>query len=293
MTRGLLWAIPLVLCSLSARAADPVELELWPDEVPGQAADEERVIVVKPDDRIGGRITKVTKPMLTVYKPAKEKDTGAAVVVCPGGGYNILAHVHEGKEVADWLNSIGVTAIVLYYRVPRAKGRPKHELPLMDAQRALSLARHHAKEWEIDLERIGMLGFSAGGHLTAACGTNFDKRAYEKVDEADKLSCRPDFLLLIYPAYLVEKGSTQLNEEIRITDETPPTFLVHTHDDRVTSESSIGFYLGLKARKIPSELHVFPSGGHGYGLRKSKHAVTGWPKLATRWLKSMEIIKEN
>src|SRR5206468_9683787 len=149
------------------------------------------------------RVANVTRPTLTVFKPSKDKDTGAAVLVCPGGGYNILAFDKEGTEVAEWLNSIGVSGVVLKYRVPRRKDLPKHQAPLQDAQRAVSLIRSHAGEWGIDAKRIGVLGFSAGGHLSATLSTNYDQRAYSPIDEADKVSCRPDFTVLIYPAYLI------------------------------------------------------------------------------------------
>jgi acetyl esterase/lipase len=271
-----------VVLVAGGRAADPIPL--WPKDVPGEKGDigEEKADTGK-DNII--RISNVTKPLITVFKPAPEKDTGAAVVICPGGGYSILAWNHEGTEVAEWLNSIGVTGVVLKYRVPARKGQERYAAPLQDAQRALGMVRHRAKEWGIDPTRIGVLGFSAGGHLAAALSTNYEKRTYDPVDEADAASCRPDFTLLIYPAYLVG-AENKLAPEIKVTTQTPRAFLVHTQDDGVKAESSIFYYLALKQAKVPSELHVFPAGGHGYGLRPSKNEVSHWPQRAEEWLRA-------
>ena len=194
--------------------------------------------------------------------------------------------------MAAWLNSIGVTGVVLKYRVPRRKGRDKHVAPLQDAQRSVSLVRHHAKEWRLDPKRIGILGFSAGGHLSAAALTNYDNRHYKPVDEIDKVSCRPDFGVLIYPAYLVDaETKSKLSPELQITKNTPPVFFTHAADDRVPAEGSVRFWRELRKNGVSSELHVFPSGGHGYGLRPSKFPVTDWPKLCGDWLKSMGFLK--
>lgn len=276
----------LLLLPASLSAAEPLVLDLWPDAVPGQEANVPKENVIENDARIGLKVNRVNRPMLTVYQPPAEKRTGTAVVINPGGGYNILALTLEGVEVAEWFNSIGVTAIVLQYRVPRAPAPlTKHELPLKDCQRAISLVRQHAKEWNIEPNRIGLMGFSAGGHLAATTATNSDKRSYKSVDEADQQSCRPDFLMLIYPAYLVEKESVELTPEIKVDQNTPPTFLVHTEDDGVTALSSIAFFMALKKLKIPAELHIFQDGGHGYGLRPTKFPVTHWPARAEGWLK--------
>lgn len=190
----------------------------------------------------------------------------------------------EGTEVADWLNSIGVTGIVLKYRVPRRKDREKHDAPLQDAQRAMSLVRSHADEWGIDTNRIGILGFSAGGHLSATAATNYDKRHYEAIDKVDQESCRPNFAVLVYPAYLVEGEG--LAPEIRVTSETPQTFFAHAGDDRIGAENSIGMYLALKKVNVPAELHVFASGGHGFGLRPSDHPASTWPQRCEQWMQS-------
>lgn len=275
----------------SSFAAEPIALDLWPEgKVPGLAAGEKEEIVDEMDDRIGNRVTKVTKPKITVYKPDAEIDTGAAVVICPGGGYHILAYDLEGVEVAQWLNKIGVTGVVLHYRVPRAKEGDVYVNPLSDAQRAVRLTRANAKAWKIDPQRVGILGFSAGGNL-AAIASNADEPAYDPMDDADKLSARPDFSLLIYPAYLNKKDAdTELTPEASVDENTPPAFLVHTSDDRISSTGSAAYYLGLKRLDIPAELHVFTSGGHGYGLRPTEKPVTHWPDLATDWLKT-EVLK--
>jgi acetyl esterase/lipase len=212
------------------------------------------------------------------------------VLIFPGGGYRILAWNKEGTEVAEWLNSIGVTAFVVKYRVPARPGREKYEAPLQDAQRALGLVRQHAAEWGVDPHRVGVLGFSAGGHLAAAVSTNFDKRTYDPVDAADKLSCRPDFAVVIYPGGTVPRGESKLSPELKVGDRTPPTFISQTEDDNARVESSIYYYLALKAAKVPVEMHLYPTGGHGYGLRPSKHAVSTWPQRAAEWFKATGVL---
>ena len=271
-------------------------IDVWPSSVPGEKGDVPPELLTTNEHR-GAPIKKynnVSKPTITVYKPNPENDTGASVVICPGGGYHILAWDLEGTEVAAWLNSIGVTGIVLKYRVPRRKDREKHDAPLQDVQRAVSLVRHHAKGWGLDPKRIGILGFSAGGHLSAAALTNYGKRYYTSVDNIDSVSCRPDFGVLIYPAYLVdEETKSQLSPELRITKNTPPVFFVHAADDRVPAEGSVHFWQELRRNGVTSELHVFPKGGHGYGLRPSEFPVSDWPKLCGAWLKSMGFLDSN
>ncbi len=266
-------------------------LEVWPGDVPGEKDDvaPENVPPSKNEQSSVKRITNVTRATITVYTPAEKTNTSTAVLICPGGGYNILAFDKEGEEVAAWLNSIGVTGIVLKYRVPRRKDRPKHLGPLQDAQRAMSLVRANAGKWGIDPQRIGILGFSAGGHLSAAASTNFDKRHYDEIDEVDKLSCRPDFTVLVYPAYLLEGES--LAPEIRVGPQTPPTFFVHAGDDRISSENSIAMYLALKRAKVPAELHVYAEGGHGFGLRPSKYPCSTWPKRCQQWMSGQGLLE--
>jgi acetyl esterase/lipase len=233
---GLSVAVVLAYGAAGRGAEKPLTLDVWPGKPPGDKGDvgAEKVEGSKPGAAPVKRITNVSRPTLTVFKPAKDKDTGAAILVAPGGGYNILAWDLEGEEVAAWLNTIGVTGVVLKYRVPRREGTPKGAPPpqaLMDAQRAMSLVRSKAGEWGLDPKRIGMLGFSAGGHLTAWTSTNFDKRAYEPMDEVDKVSCRPDFAVLLYPGYLVARDKDELSPEIRVTKTTPPAFFAHAGDD--------------------------------------------------------------
>jgi acetyl esterase/lipase len=290
--------ILLLLGALAAAgAADtPRTVAVWPGKPPGEMGEigAERILDVKPGEKPIKRLTNVSKPTLTIFRPPREKDTGAAVVICPGGGYNILAWDLEGEEVAAWLNSIGVTGIVLKYRVPRRPDQPKDKPPvgpLQDAQRALSLVRSKAKEWGLDPNRIGILGFSAGGHLSAAAATNFDRRAYEPLDEIDAVSCRPDFAILIYPAYLVDRDKPQLAPDIRVSTQTPPMFLAHAGDDRIGPENSVHLYLALKKAGVPAELHIYAAGGHGFGLRPSEQPCSTWPARCAEWLRSQGILK--
>ncbi len=279
-----------------AAAEKPLTVDVWPGKPPGDERDiaPEKVTEPKPGQRGVKRITNVSHPTLTVFRAAKDRDTGAAVVIAPGGGYNILAWDLEGEEVAQWLNSLGVTGIVLKYRVPRRPGTPGDKPPpqaLMDAQRALSLTRSKAKEWGIDPRRIGMLGFSAGGHLTAWASTNFDHRSYKAIDAVDEVSCRPDFTILIYPAYLLVKGKLELAPDIRVTKETPQTFFAHAADDPVTPQSSVVMWQALKQAGVPAELHVYASGGHGFGLRPSDKPCSTWPQRCADWMKSRGLLK--
>ena len=233
----------------------------------------------------------VADPSITVYRPPKEKSNGATVLVFPGGSYRILAIDIEGSEVCEWLNSLGVTAVLLRYRVPARTGRPRHAAALEDAQRAISYVRSHAEEWRVDPKRIGVLGFSAGGHLAAAASTNFSTRTYTEVDAADRASCRPDFAILIYPAFLTPPGQTgQLTPEITVNAGTPPTFIVQTEDDPVRVENSLFYYLALKNAKVPAEMHLFAAGGHGYGMRPISSTVSTWPHRAEEWLRSMQLL---
>ncbi|MBO93652.1 MAG: xylanase [Opitutales bacterium] len=287
----------LLFSAVNLLAVEPTEtIALWPGDAPGEVKGEVGEEGAKPN-RPGSkkiiRLGNVTKPTIALFPAPKAKANGAAVVVCPGGGYSILAYDLEGTEVCEWLNSIGMTGILLKYRVPRRKNREKHAAPLQDAQRAMGIARSKAKAWGIDPKRIGILGFSAGGHLTASTLTNYDKRTYERVDAADDLSCRPDFGVLIYPAYLVDNGTkSKLEPEIRVTKDTPPCFFAHAGDDRIPAEGSVQMYLALRRAGVKgNELHVYPKGGHGYGLRASDHPVVTWPARAGEWMKAMGWLK--
>jgi acetyl esterase/lipase len=298
-----IFVIPLVVAMLhtfaavasaddAEKPADKPIVMLWPGVAPGEKGDigpERDNTKHKPGAKPGTEIialTNVTKPMITVFKPAKDQDTGAAVVVCPGGGYGILAYDLEGTEVCQWLNSIGVTGVLLKYRVP-GRGKEVFTAPLQDAQRALGIVRHRAQEWGIDPKRVGILGFSAGGHLAAAASTNYETRTYPAVDDADQENCLPDFAILIYPGGLVPKdGSLKLNPEIKVTSHTPPAFISMSHDDPARVENAYAYALALKQAKVSAELHVYPKGGHGYGLRPSANATSTWPKRAGEWLKA-------
>ena len=283
--------LPPLLFLLTMFATQPT-LPLWPHEAPGATASTapEADTTSAKDNLVAGkrlvRLGHVSTPTLTVYAP-KANNTGAAVVVFPGGGYTILALDLEGTEVCDWLNAKGVTCVLVKYRVPGTGPYPKSSAALQDAQRAVGLVRSHAAEWHIDTHRIGVLGFSAGGHLAAAVSTNFNTRLYPPVDAADQLSCRPDFTVLIYPAYLVASG-TALNSDIHVTAQTPPAFLLQAEDDTAAPvENSVAYYLALKQLKIPAEMHLYAAGGHGYGLRRTKLPVTEWTTQAERWLRTV------
>ncbi len=284
-------ALVLIAVTTGLTAAPAAPIRLWPKEAPGEKGGlgEEKDTTGAKGGLVAGksviRLGNVSQPTLTIYRPTKDKDTGAAVIICPGGGYNILAYDLEGSEICEWLNSIGVTGVLLKYRVPKRPGLEKHTAALQDAQRAVGLVRSRATEFGLDPKRIGILGFSAGGHLAAAACNNFDKRTYEPVDDADKASCRPDFAFLIYPAYLtVKEQGDKVSPELPITANTPQTFLAMTQDDGVRVESALFYYLALKQAKVPAELHLYPTGGHGYGLRPSTHGVTTWPKRAEEWM---------
>jgi acetyl esterase/lipase len=251
-------------------AGEPIVLDLWPGPAPGELGTIPPETTEKATPtKAFATVTNISKPTISVYRPTT-KPTDCAVIVCPGGGYNLLAIEHEGTEVAEWLNSLGVTAIVLKYRVPRREGTPRGEPPpqaLMDAQRALSLVRSRASEWQLNPNRIGILGFSAGGHLSAWAACQSNQRSYETTDDADRVSCRPDFAILVYPGGMVKRDTIELNPQIRVGSDTPPMFLAHAGDDNVSPQNSVALYLALKEAKIPAELHIYTKGGHGYGLR--------------------------
>jgi acetyl esterase/lipase len=301
MTRLLPLIAATVLAFLSAAQAQekPLVLDVWPGKAPGETGAvgaEKWVESKKPEKNPVTRLTNISKPTISVFRPTKAKDTGAAVVIAPGGGYNILAWNLEGEEVAAWLNTIGVTGIVLKYRVPRRPDDPKDGAPLgalQDAQRAMSLVRSKAGAWGIDAKRIGMLGFSAGGHLTAFASTNFDKRRYEPIDSIDQVSCRPDFAVLLYPGMVVEKGNAKLRPDIRVTKDTPPMFFAHASNDGVSSENSVALYLALKQAKVPAEMHLYATGGHGFGLRPSAEPCSTWPQRCAEWMNNQGILKIN
>jgi len=295
-----LWLVPWLIAigSLAGLADDHRPIPLWPGTVPGavRTLPPEADTTTATSDLVAGRrvirLGNVSSPTISIYRPDPAKDTGASVVVCPGGGYYILAMDLEGTEVCEWLNSIGVTGVLLKYRVP--KGEEKKPLaPLQDAQRGLGLVRYRAKELGLDPNRIGVLGFSAGGHLAAYLSNNHQTRSYPLVDEVDRTSCRPDFCILIYPAYLTEREKNDaISPELPVSaTTTPPTFIALTEDDGVRVETGLFYYLALKNAKIPVEMHLYPNGGHGYGLRRTEALVTTWPDRVAEWMKASGWLK--
>lgn len=282
-----IFLVILLSGSLSC-SAEPSELELWPDEVPG----EPEGFGPKTKANTNERIHLVTEPSLTLYHAPEKKRTGAAVVICPGGGYNILAWTLEGVEVAKWLNSIGVSAYVLKYRVPRRKASEPWPQPLQDAQRAIRLVRHNAKAWNTDPKRVGILGFSAGGHLSVMAATSYEKSSYDPVDAVDKQRARPDFVLPIYAAYLRDpKNPSQFAPEIKFTKDTPPMFLAVSQDDKTRGVDAARVFIALTELGVKSEVHVYTHGGHGYGLRPSDDPVSEWPARAADWMQRMGFLK--
>lgn len=277
-----------------------VTLPIWPSGAPGASgstagAPAEVDTTTAKDNLIAGkpliRLGNVSSPTITVYKPHSAKGAVPAIVVFPGGGYHILAIDLEGTEVCDWLDAAGIACVLLKYRVPDTGPYPKSPAALQDAQRAVGVVRQHAAEWGIDPNRVGVLGFSAGGHLAAALSTHFDKRLYDSVDAADQLSCRPDFAVVIYPGYLaLAEQNMATNPEIQPTPQTPPTIIVQAEDDPVHVENATNYFLQLKNAKVSAELHIYADGGHGYGLRRTELPVTAWPLLVEKWLQTIKVV---
>lgn len=293
------WCLVLLTClrSFGADGDSGRPLALWPGRAPGEKAalDGERDVTKPSDGKVNGRpvirLGNVSKPTMTIYRPAPGKETGSAVLVCPGGAYHILAMDLEGTEVCEWLNSIGVAAALLKYRVPARAGLEKHTAALQDAERALGLLRHRAKALGLDAGRIGVLGFSAGGHLAAALSNHDPGRSYDPVDAADSMSCRPDFTVLIYPAYLtVKEDADRIAPELKVGTNSPPAFVAMSEDDPVRVENALFYALALKRASVSCELHLYPSGGHGYGLRPAQHLVTTWPARAEEWMRSRGLL---
>jgi acetyl esterase/lipase len=254
---------------------------LWPGKVPGELKEKQPPSIdTKNNDNIV-RFTEVTNPAIEVYLPDPVIRNGSAVIVCPGGGYQILAYDLEGTEIAGWLNKLGSTAFVLQYRIPGKK-----EGALQDVQRAMRMVRSNSQKWNIDPEKIGVMGFSAGGSLSARASTNFNKKTYMPVDKSDSLSCRPSFTMLIYPAYLDQGQNLTLTPELELGKDVPPIFIFQTADDPY-GNSALVMAGALRNAKLPVELHLLSTGGHGYGLRPGKVAAETWPLLAEKWLRSV------
>jgi acetyl esterase/lipase len=278
-------------------SSDHPTLPLWPGTPPGAKANlppEANVNAAGTKTMAGRpyiRLGNVSTPTMTVYKPTA-KNSGAAIVVFPGGGYQILSVDLEGTEVCDWLNQIGVTCVLVKYRVPDSGPYPKSAAALQDAQRAMGLVRQHAAEWGIDPHRVGVLGFSAGGHLAAAISNMYDKRVYDAVDAADQLSCKPDFAVVMYPGYLaLADKNFAPNPDVHPTADTPPTFILQAEDDYTAHvENAVVYFMELKNLKVPAELHVYAEGGHGFGLRPRDLPIMGWPKLVETWLHTIKML---
>ncbi|MFI5454579.1 MAG: alpha/beta hydrolase [Isosphaerales bacterium] len=287
--------------AIPAFAAEPLEVDLWPGKTPGDVGIKgQETSRIHQSPLVGPTklITNVTRPTITVYPPPREKNTGTAMLICPGGGYWDLYWELEGEEVAAWLNSVGMTGIILKYRCPRRPGDVSGEPPLgpqLDAQRAVSLVRSRAAEWRINPKRIGMIGFSAGGHLALATATGFAKRLYDPIDAVDKVSCRPDFAVLCYPGYLKAKGKDEISPGLRIPADTPPILLAHASDDNESyggsnAEHSAIMYLALKRAGIPAELHIYATGDHDFGVRQNERPPASWTQLCVNWLRSQGLL---
>ena len=308
----LIFAVCVLSSFSSLRAQKPVwqpspghtQVAIWPGAAPDpQPVAGPEFVETDPKFLIAGRtvagISNVTRPTMTVYS-AEGKNTGAAVIVFPGGGYQGLAIDLEGTEVCDWLTPKGITCVLLKYRVtdvgpyPKSGPYPESPMALEDAQRTVGLVRLHAAEWHIDPHKIGVLGFSAGGHLVAAMSTHFKRRLYPAVDAADKESCRPDFAVALYPGHLwIDNKKFALNPNVPVTRQTPPTFLLQAEDDPIDSvKNSLVYYAALKKAGVPGEMHLYGQGGHAFGLRRTKLSVTGWPQLVETWLETIGMIPE-
>ncbi len=286
-----------------------VQVRIWPGAAPNAKPVPGPESATTTTDLIGGRpwvrVDNVAQPTMTVYSPTVT-NTGVAMVVCPGGGYQVLAIDLEGTEICDWLNSKGITGVLLKYRVPVKREGPYGESTpaLQDAQRTLSLVRYHAAEWHIDPHKIGVIGFSAGGHMVAATSTHYPKRSYRAVDAADKESCRPDFAIAVFPGHLTEgsprdpdtwkgPGDLKLNPNVPVTKDTPPTFLLQAQNDPVDDvRNSMAYSIALRNAKVHVELHLYAEGGHGFGLRRTKSPITEWPALVEKWLGTIGMISE-
>lgn len=278
-------AISLLALSLNSFSQKKDIIYLWPGKVPGEVKEKQLpgVDTLRKDNLL--RYNEITNPAIEIWLPAPSISNGASVIVCPGGAYRMLSYNLEGTEIAAWLNKLGFTAFILQYRVP-----DKKEGALQDAQRALRIVRDNAAKWNINPEKIGIMGFSAGGSLSARAGTLFNKRSYSPVDKSDSLSCRPAFTLLIYPAYLDQGPDRTLTPELQLSKEVPPMFIFQTADDPY-GNSSLVMATALRDAKLPVELHILAVGGHGYGLKSGKAAPETWPVLAEKWLREVVLKK--
>lgn len=273
--------------------AQETPILLFPDGAPGETTKLEQKDDLSGNEVAGCpvlRISDVSEPTLTFFPAPADHNSGATIIVNPGGGYNILAYDLEGTEICKWFNSHGVNCVLLKYRVPRREGLEKHQAPLQDLQRTIAYTRSNAGEWKIDPYRIGVMGFSAGAHLAAMASNSYTERTYPQVDNFDDVSLRPDFCVLIYPAYL-DGENFSISLELKVTEKTPPTFIVQTQDDHSLLNSSIFYYYALKEAKVPVAMNLYPSGGHGYGLRNTGDLVNEWPFRVMSWLSDIKMVE--
>lgn len=279
--KNLLAIILVVFTNLAGFAQENEIIRLWPGAVPGESDPKHEP--VQTDNTSGDvkRITDITDPAIIVFPASADKNNSAGIIVCPGGGYSILAIDKEGYEVAKWLNLLGFSAFVLQYRVPK-----KQEGALQDIQRAIRIVRNNANNWKINPDKLGIIGFSAGGSLCARASTLYNEKKYPRVDDKDDVSCKPNFALLIYPAYLDQGENRSLTPELQVDENTPPAFIFQTADDRL-GNSALVYTTALRDAKVPVELHFLAEGGHGYGLRMGNPAAETWPKLAENWLQKV------
>ncbi len=297
-------ALFMIIFSAFGQKNEPILLNLYPDgQIPNyQDVGEQEVW----DTTNIVRISKVQVPDIKVYLPEEASATGDAVIICPGGGYHILAYDWEGEDIAEFWNSKGVAAIVLKYRLPTSESQViPHKSPLMDAQRAMRYVRYNAESWGVDPERIGIMGFSAGGHLASSLSTHYDAGNRESDDEIERMSCRPDFSILMYPVIsftgefqhsgsrkaLVGEDSTLMeyfSNEKQVTEDTPPAILIHASDDKgVPVKNSIVYFQALVENGVPAEMHIYPYGGHGFSLAIDQDQLSGWPERCWEWLRAL------
>ena len=300
----------LISCFFTISAQTPL-IPLWENGVP--SCQNEQEMEVRNDERIGRVISKVNQPTLELFLPSESQSNGTGVVICPGGGYTILAYDWEGTSMAKWLNTLGVSAFVLRYRLPRWESEEcRDQVALADAQRAIRLVRSKASEWKVNPEKIGIMGFSAGGHLASTAGTHYDRGNPQSNDPIEKQSCRPDFMILMYPVVTMDSNYAHMgsrenligknpspvevfsfSNEKMITPDTPPTLLIHANDDKaVVPENSVHFYLALRKNGVPAAMHIFDKGEHGFSFGKGKGIVEEWPKLCEGWLRGRGLLEK-
>jgi acetyl esterase/lipase len=286
-TLSLLLSGSLALSAAAIRGAESHDvLDVWPGPAPGEtvAVGPETGKAIEPGNLMANGVTNVSHPTLTVFRPAKDHDTGVAMIVCPGGGYRELEMEKEGVEPARWLNTLGVSAFVLKYRVPKRENFPDYLPPLQDAQRAVSLVRSNAAAWGLKSDRIGMIGFSAGANLSVVASTQFDQRSYAAIDRIETVSCRPDFAVVVYPGSLMDKDTGALAAHIHVSGQTPQMFIVDAETDRVNSENSVVLFVALKRAGVPAELHMYAAGVHGFGVRPSANPHGTWTQRCSDWM---------